>query len=87
MLRSAKLLSESNLPPISMFPIRALYNGAGDRAATILAVAGTIGFGVPILPYASWFLIGGVLFGSIAVLWMRAGYRHRAVEVKRLSIR
>lgn len=37
-------------------------------------------------PHARWFLVGSILFGLVAAAAIRAWYRHKAVEVKRLSI-
>jgi hypothetical protein len=89
MLRSTAPQPKPNLPHpgINMHRIRAFYDGAGDGPAAFLLIAGTILACVVGLPHARWFLIASILFGVVAMLGIRAWYRHREVEVKRLSIR
>jgi hypothetical protein len=74
-------------PGISMHRIRAVYAGVGDGPAALLAALGAILVCLVGFPHARWFLVGSILFGLAATTALRAWYRHRAVEVKRLSIR
>lgn len=88
MLRSLTPQPKPNLPHpgISMHRIRAVYNGVGDGPALFLMAAGAIVACLVGLPHARWFLIGSILFGLIAMMGIRVWYRHRQVELKRLSI-
>jgi hypothetical protein len=88
MIRSSVPQPKPNLPHpgISMHRIHAVYNGVGDGPAAFLMAAGTIVACLVGLPHARWFLIGSILLGLILMLGIRAWYRHRELEVKRLSI-
>jgi hypothetical protein len=69
-----------------MHRIRAVYAGVGDGPAALLAAVGAILVCIVGFPHARWFLLGSLLFGLLATALIRAWYRHRAVEVQRLSI-
>jgi hypothetical protein len=69
-----------------MHRIRAVYAGVGDGPAALLAAVGAVLVCIVGFPHARWFLLGSLLFGLVAMAALRAWYRHRAVEVKRLSI-
>jgi hypothetical protein len=88
MIRSSVPQPKANLPHpgISMHRIRAVYNGVGDGPGVFLTAAGAILVCLIGLPRARWFLLGSILFGLALMVGIRAWYRHRAVEVKRLSI-
>jgi hypothetical protein len=73
-------------PGISMHRIHAVYNGVGDGPALFLTALGAVLACLLGLPQARWFLVGSILFGWIAMRGMRAWYRHRQLEVNRLSI-
>jgi len=73
-------------PGITMHRIRGFYAGGGDGPGAFLAAAGAIVICVVGFPHARWFLVGSILFGLVATVLIRAWYRHKAVEVKRLSI-
>ena len=89
MIRPSKPRPEGNLPHpgISMHRIRGVYKGVGDGPGAFLAAAGAILICLVGLPQARWFLVASFLFALVAVAVMRAWYRHKAGEIKRLSIR
>jgi hypothetical protein len=69
-----------------MHRIRAFYSGTGDGPGAFLAAMGAILVCIVGFPHARWFLMGSVILGLLATVAIRAWYRHRAIEVTRLSI-
>jgi len=84
---TSRLPGDQPHPGISMHRIRAVYAGVGDGPAALLAATGAILVCIVGFPHAKWFLVGSILFGLLVMAIIRAWYRHRSVEVKRLSIR